>query len=45
MKARTGKYLPDTFPIKESLKQGDALSPLHFNSILMYATIRVQEKT
>jgi hypothetical protein len=27
-KVRIGKYLSDTFPIQNSLKQGDALSPL-----------------
>jgi hypothetical protein len=43
IKARICKYLLDIFPIKESLKQGDAFSPLHFNSALAYAIIRVQE--
>ena len=42
MKARIG-YLPDTFPIKESLKQGDVFSSLPFNSTLVCAIIRVQE--
>ena len=30
------------FPIKNSLKQGDALSPLIFNFVLEYASTRVQ---
>jgi len=29
-RVRVGKYLPDMFPIKDGLKQGDALSPLLF---------------
>ena len=29
-RVRVGKHLSDTFPIKNSLKQGDALSPLLF---------------
>jgi hypothetical protein len=32
----------DTFPIKNSLKLGDALSPLLFNFALEYAIKRVQ---
>jgi hypothetical protein len=31
---RLGKYLSDTFPIQNDLKQGDALSPLLFNFCL-----------
>jgi hypothetical protein len=31
-----GKHLPDTFPIKNGLKQGDALTPLLFNFALEY---------
>jgi hypothetical protein len=37
-----GKYLPDTFTMKNRLKQGDALSPLLFNFALEYAIRRVQ---
>jgi hypothetical protein len=36
------KHLSDTFPIKNGLKQGDALSPLPFNFDLEYAITRVQ---
>jgi retron-type reverse transcriptase len=35
--------LSGTFPIKNDLKQGDALSPLLFNFALEYAIKRVQE--
>jgi hypothetical protein len=37
-----GKHFSDTFPIKNGLKQGDALSPLLFNFALEYAIRRVQ---
>jgi hypothetical protein len=37
-----GKNLSDRFPIRNSLKQGDALSPLLFNFVLEYAIRRVQ---
>jgi hypothetical protein len=37
-----GKHLSETFPFKNGLKQGDALSPLLFNFALEY-TIRRQE--
>jgi hypothetical protein len=37
-----GKNLSDMFPIRISLKQGDALSPLLFNFALGYAIRRVQ---
>jgi hypothetical protein len=40
---RIGKYLSDTFPIQNDRKQGDALSPLLFNSVLECAVRRVQE--
>jgi hypothetical protein len=41
-RARVGKHLSDTFPIKNGLKQGDALPPLFFNFALEYAIRRVQ---
>ena len=37
-----GKYLPDVFPTKNGLKQGDGLSPLLFNIALEYVIRRVQ---
>jgi len=39
---RVGKNLSDIFPIRNILKQGDALSPLLFNFALAYASRRVQ---
>ena len=39
---RVCKYLFDVFPVKNSLKQGDVLSPLLFNFALEYAIRRVQ---
>jgi hypothetical protein len=36
-KVHIGKHLPDSFPIQNGLKQGDALSPLLFNFALEYA--------
>jgi len=42
IRVRVGKNLSDVFPIRNSLKQGDALSPLLFNSALRYAIRRVQ---
>ena len=36
------KNLSDMFPIRNGLKQGDALSPLLFNFVLEYAIRRVQ---
>jgi hypothetical protein len=41
-RARVGKHLLDTFPIKNGLKQGDALSPMLFNFALEYAIRRVE---
>jgi hypothetical protein len=43
-KVHIGKHLSDSFPIKNGLKQGDALSPLFFNFALEYAIRKVQEK-
>ena len=37
-----GKQLSDMFPVKNDLKQGQALSPLLFNSSLEYAIKSVQ---
>jgi hypothetical protein len=42
-KIRIGTHLPDNFPIQNGLKQGDALSPLHFIFALEYAIRKVQE--
>jgi hypothetical protein len=42
-KVRIGKHLSDNFPIHNGLKQGDALSPLLFNTALEYAIKEVQE--
>ena len=39
---RVGKNLSDMFPMRNGLKQGDALSPLLFNFPLEYAIRRVQ---
>jgi len=39
---RVYKHLSGMFPIKNGLKQGDALSPLLFNFALEYAIRRVQ---
>jgi len=41
-RVRVGKNVSDRFPIRNGLKQGDALSPLHFNFALEYAIRRVQ---
>jgi len=37
-----GKHLSDMFPVRNGLKQGDALSPLLFNFVLEYTIRRVQ---
>jgi hypothetical protein len=42
-KVRIGKHLSDSFPVQNGLKQGDALTPLLFNSALEYAIRKVQE--
>jgi hypothetical protein len=42
-KVHTGNHLSHSFPIQNGLKQGDALSPLLFNSALEYAVRKVQE--
>jgi hypothetical protein len=42
-KVHIGKHLSESFPIQNCLKQGDALSPLFFNSALEYAIRKVQE--
>jgi len=41
-RVRVGKHLSDMFPIRNVLKQGDALSPFHFIFALEYAIRRVQ---
>jgi hypothetical protein len=43
-KVHIGKHLSDSFPIQNGLKQGDALSSLFFNSVLVYAVRNVPEK-
>ena len=40
-RVRMGKNLSEMFPIRNGLKQGDALSPLLFNFALEYAIKRV----
>jgi hypothetical protein len=42
-KVRIGKYLSDTFPVQNGLKQGDALTSLLFNFALEYAIRKVQD--
>ena len=41
-RVRVGKILSDIFPIRNGLKQGDALSPLLFSFASVYAVRRVQ---
>ena len=41
---RVDKNVSDRFPIRNRLKQGDALSPVLFNFALEYAIRRVQVK-
>ena len=41
-RVRVGKNVSDRFPIRNGLKQGDALSPIPFNFALEYAIRRVQ---
>jgi len=41
-RVRVGKIVSDRFPIRNDLKQGDALSPMLFNFALEYAIRRVQ---
>jgi len=41
-RVRVGKHLPNAFPLRNGLKQGDVLSPLLFNFVLKYAIRGVQ---
>jgi len=41
-RVRVGKHFSGRFPIRNGLKQGDALSPLLFNFTLEYAIRKVQ---
>ena len=41
-RVQVGKNLSDMFPIRNGLKQGDALPPLLFNFALEYAITRIQ---
>jgi hypothetical protein len=41
-RVQVGKDFSDMFPIRNGLKQGDALTPLLFNFALVYAIRRVQ---
>jgi hypothetical protein len=42
-KVHIGKHFSESFPIKNGLKQGDALSPLLFNFALEYASRKDQK--
>jgi hypothetical protein len=42
-RVRVDKHLSDMFPIKNVLRQGDALSPFLFNFAINYAIRRVQQ--
>jgi hypothetical protein len=42
-KDHIGNHFSDSFPIRNDLKQGDALSPLFFNFALVYAIGNVQQ--
>ena len=41
-RVRVGKNVSDRFPIRNGLKEGDALSPILFNFALEYDIRRVQ---
>ena len=41
-RVRVGKNVSDKFPIRNGLKQGDAISPMLFNFTLEYTIRRVQ---
>ena len=41
-RVQVGKNVSDRFPVRNGLKQGDALSPLLFNFALEYTIRRVQ---
>jgi hypothetical protein len=43
IKVHTGKHLSDNSPIRNGLKQGDAVSPLIFNFAINYTIGKVQE--
>jgi hypothetical protein len=43
LKVHIGKYFSDSFPVQNSFKQGDALSPLLFHFALEYVIRKVQE--
>jgi hypothetical protein len=42
-KVRKNKRLPDSFPVQNGLKQGDALLPLIFNFVLECAIRKIRE--